>query len=154
MAERERDADTGEEMIFFHRKGKPYLYLRDAVTKRFIKRLKVFEKRYYAVVDYGKEKAKKHNPLYIDAGILTIINAENFPNRDKIDKQLQDTLDKIIAEMFGEEVTKKLLESAGEEYGSKPTYTAEYEKGEAHYIVVWKHHKEAPPRTKEGDVKI
>ena len=45
MAEVEKDADTGDEIIYFVRRGRPYLYLRDAKTKTFIKRLRYVEKR-------------------------------------------------------------------------------------------------------------
>jgi hypothetical protein len=154
MAEIEKDADTGDEIIYFVRRGKPYLYLRDARTKWFIKRLHYVEKRLYMVVDYSKEEAKKGNPLYIDAGIYTQINPEEFPERHKIDSKMEKALEDKIKELFGEAVVKKLLEPAGEEYGSKPYYTTRHEEGKASYLVVWKHKPEQTPRSKEGEVLI
>ena len=154
MAEVEKDADTGDEIIYFVRRGKPYLYLRDARTKRFIKRLKYVEKRLYMVVDYSYEEAKKGNPLYIDAGIYTQINPEEFPERHKIDSKMDKALEDKIKEMFGEAVVEKLLEPAGEEYGSKPYYTTRHEEGKATILVVWKHKPEQAPRKKEEEVLI
>jgi hypothetical protein len=154
MAEIEKDADTGNEILYFVRRGKPYLYLRDAKTKIFIKRLKYVEKRLYMVVDYSYEEAKKGNPLYIDAGIFTQLKAEEFPERDKIDSKLDHALAQQIREMFGEAVAKQLLELAGEEYGSKPYYTTKHEDGKATYLAVWKHKPEQPPRKQEGELII
>jgi hypothetical protein len=154
MAEVKRDADTGNEILYFIRRGRPYLYLRNAKTKWFIKRLHYVEKRLYMVVDYSKEEAKKGNPLYIDAGIYTQINPEEFPEKDKIDKDLSKALKGQIKEMFGEAVVKQLLEPAGEEYGSKPYYTTKYEEGKSTYLVVWKHKPEQPARKQEGELNI
>jgi hypothetical protein len=154
MAETEKDADTGDEIIYFVRRGKPYLYLRDAKTKRLIKRLRYVEKRLYMVVDYSYEEAKKRNPLYIDAGIYTQINPEEFPERHRIDSKIEKALTDQIKEMFSEAVVEKLLELAGEEYGSKPYYTTRHEEGKAVYLVVWKHKPEQTPRSKEGEILI
>jgi len=154
MVEIEKDADTGDEIIYFVRRGKPYLYLRDARTKRFIKRLHYVEKRLYMVVDYSFEEAKKGNPLYIDAGIYTQINPEEFPFRQKIDEKMDKPLEDKIKKMFGEAVVKKLLEPAGEEYGSKPYYTTRHEEGKATILVVWKHKPKETPRKKEEEVLI
>jgi hypothetical protein len=154
MAETEKDADTGNEILYFVRRGKPYLYLRDAKTKWFIKRLRYVEKRLYMIVDYRKEEAKKGNPLYVDAGIFTQLNPEEFPERDKIDSKLDHVLTQQIREMFGEAVTKQLLELAGEEYGSKPEYTTKHETHKATYLVVWKHKPEQQPRKQEGELTV
>jgi hypothetical protein len=154
MAETEKDADTGNEILYFVRRGKPYLYLRDAKTKIFIKRLRYVEKRLYMVVDYRKEEAKKGNPLYVDAGIFTQLNPEEFPDRMRIDSSLDHALTQQIREMFGEAVTKQLLELAGEEYGSKPEYTTKHEEKKATYLVVWKHKPEQPPRKQEGELSV
>ena len=154
VAETEKDADTGDEIIYFVRRGRPYLYLRDAKTKLFIKRLRYVEKRLYMVVDYSKEEAKKGNPLYIDAGIFTQINPEEFPERDKIDSKLDHALTQQIKTMFGEAVVKELLELAGEEYGSKPEYMTKHEEGKATYLAVWKHRPEQPPRKQQGGLTV
>jgi hypothetical protein len=154
MAEVERDADTGNEILYFIRRGRPYLYLRNAKTKWFIKRLHYVEKRLYMVVDYDYEEAKRGNPLYIDAGIFTQINPEEFPERDKIDSKLDHALTQQIKTMFGEVVVKELLLLAGEEYGSKPEYMTKHEEAKATYLVVWKHKPEQPPRKQEGELPI
>jgi hypothetical protein len=154
MAEVEKDADTGDEIIYFVRRGRPYLFLRDAKTKVFIKILRYVEKRLYMVVDYSKEEAAKGNPLYVDAGIFTQLNPEEFPERDRIDSDLDKALTQQIKEMFGEAVVRQLLELAGEEYGSKPEYATKHEEAKATYLVVWKHRPEQPPRKQEGELSV
>lgn len=72
------DADTGDELLWFIRAKKQYLYLRDAKTKRFIKRLDAMEVRMYMVVDYSLEEAVKGNPLYLDAVAITKATPEDI----------------------------------------------------------------------------
>jgi len=154
MVEKEIDADTGNEIIYFVRRTKPYLYLRDAKTKRFIKRLLYVEKRLYMVVDYSREEARKGNPLYVDAGIFTQLNPEEFTERDKIDTALEEPLKKEIKRLFGGVVVEELLEPAGEEFGSKPEYATKHEQGKATYLVVWKHRPEQKPTKEEGELTL
>ncbi len=154
MAEILRDADTGEQIIYFLRRGKPYFYLRSAKTKLFIKRLTVIEVRYYMVVDYSKEEAKKGNPLYIDAGAYTQIKPEHYQQLEKIEKDLKNAIENTITQKFGKAVTDQLLEDAGTEYGSKPYYNTKYENLEATVLVVWKHHPEEKPKKEELEVKL
>lgn len=154
MVEVEKDSDTGEEIVYFWRRGKPYLYLRNSITKRFIRRLYSVEKRFFVVVDYSRERAKKGNPLYIDSGIYTQIKAEEWEKREEIDRKIERALDEVIKVMFGEAVVNKLLETAGVEYGSKPYYTTKAEENKATALVVWKHHPEDKPRKKEEEVSF
>ncbi|MEM2368415.1 MAG: hypothetical protein QXQ50_09320 [Candidatus Bathyarchaeia archaeon] len=154
MAEVEKDADTGEQIIYFVRKGREYLYLRDSVTKRFIRRLKTVEKRHYAVVDYSKEQAKKGNPLYIDSGAYTQLSPSEFPKRHEINAKLETAIENTITRMFGEAVTKQLLEPAGYEIGSKPYYNTKAQENKATVLVVWKHHPEEPPKKQETEEAI
>ncbi|MBS7270388.1 MAG: hypothetical protein KIH10_16325 [Candidatus Freyarchaeota archaeon] len=154
MAEKITDADTGNEVIHFVRRGKHYFYLRDATTKRFIKRLKTIEVRYYMVVDYSKEQARKGNPLYIDAGAYTQIKPEEYPELDQIENKLKKPIENTITKMFGKAVTDKLLEDAGVEYGSKPNYPTQHEQGKATVLTVWKHRPEELPRKKEEEATL
>lgn len=151
MADIEKDADTGEEIIYFVRRAKEYLYLRDSATKRFIRKLKTVEKRHYAVVDYSKEKARKGNPLYVDSGAYTQLTPSEFPKRHEINAELEKAIENTITKMFGEAVTKKLLEEAGYEIGSKPYYTTTYEQNKATILVVWKHHPQEPLKKQETE---
>ena len=68
------DEDTGEECIIFLRRGKPFIFLRDPVTKRFIKKVNYVDVRVTITFEY---KSKKH-PLYIEAGGRTTITAGIF----------------------------------------------------------------------------
>jgi hypothetical protein len=179
MAIKVDDEDTGGEIIYFIRRGKPYLYLRGSpelyirllekrIKKRlteeekkelrgrlrgrlFIRRLSHVEKRVYKVVKYREEEAKKLNPLYIDAGIYTLFNAENFPERENAEEKLKDALNDAVKRLFGKAVVKKLLKDAGVSYGSEPYYRTEYGNRKATSLVVWKHHKEDKPKSKETE---
>jgi len=171
------DEDTGGEIVYFLRRGRPYLYLRGSpelyirllekrLKKRltekekeelkgrlrgrlFIRRLMYVEKRYYMVVDYSREEAKKGNPLYVDAGIFTLFNAENFPQREEAEKKLKNALKDAVERLFGKAVVKKLLEDAGVAYGSEPYYRTEYTRHRATTLIVWKHHPEDKPKKRE-----
>ena len=151
----ERDDDTGEEMIFFYRRGRPYLYLRMAKPPRwFIRRLREFEVRAFMVVDYSIEEAKKQNPLYVDAGAYTVVVAEKFMEREKIAEELRKPIEKVIEEKFGKAVKDQLLEDAGDEYGSEPHYTTRYEEHKCTVLVVWKHKPEEKPKSQETEETI
>ena len=150
----ERDDDTGQEIVHFIRAGRHYLFLRDAVTRRFIRRLRYVEKRIFMVVEYSKEEAKKGNPLYIDAAIYTQLNAEEFFIRERIIPTLEKRLKEYVAELFGPHVAEKLLEPGGEEYGSSPRYRTKHEEGKATCVVVWKHHPDEPVQRAEEEVYI
>jgi hypothetical protein len=144
------DADTGDEIIFFFRRGKPYLWLRDKRTKRFIKRLKEVELRVFMVVDYSASEARKGNPLYVDAGAFTRLKPEEFAEKGYWEQQLEWSLTHVVAKNFGYYVTTRLLELSGIEYGSMPKYGEKLENREFHYVLTWKHHPEDKGKTREG----
>jgi hypothetical protein len=112
------DADTGNEIIYFERKGKPYFYLRDKDTKKFIKRLEKIELRFYSEVEYDREHARKKNPIYADFVALRPVKPEEFPEIGDVEEDLIDALDFWVGSKFGGVV--ELLEYRGFEYGSKP----------------------------------
>jgi hypothetical protein len=179
MAIKVDDEDTGGEIVYFIRRGRPYLYLRGSpelyirllekrLKKRltekekeelkgrlrgrlFIRRLSHVEKRVYMVVDYSREEAKKGNPLYLDAGIYTLFNAENFPERENAEEKLKDALKNAVKRLFGKAVVKKLLKDAGVSYGSEPYYRTGYADNKATSLIVWKHHPEDKPKSKETE---
>lgn len=133
------DADTGNEIIFFYRRGRPYIYLRDRRTKRFIKRLKAIEVRVYTVIDYGKEKAKKANPIYVDNVVITTIKPEDMERLEEIEEELIDKSIEVIMRYFATPIVHYATIS-GIEYGSRVTKRGEYPKS-YYYEIVWKHHK-------------
>jgi hypothetical protein len=152
------DADTGDEIVFFYRRGRPYLFLRDRVTRRFIRRLYHIELRVIAVVDYPVERARKDNPVYIDAQIDTQIDAEEFARREEFIPDLQERLRRFLAssdEMgFGWGLIGSELEFSGEEYGSKPKYDTYFKNNEATCVVFWKHRPEEAPKRYVRRVRI
>jgi hypothetical protein len=154
MAITEIDADTGDEILYFARRFRPYLYLRDTTTKQFIRRLRHVEIRLFMVVDYSESEAKKGNPLYVDTGIFTQLTPEEFTRREDIETQLETMLKDEVKGLFGEHIVQKLLELAGVEYGSQPKYTSRYEESKAHYVIVWKHKKEQPTKKVEGEAEL
>jgi hypothetical protein len=111
------DSDTGNEIIYFKRKEKPYFYLRDKNTKRFIKRLGKIELRFYSEVEYNREHARSKNPIYADFVALRPVKPEEFDKINDIEEDLINALDFWVGSKFGGVVG--LLESRGFEYGSK-----------------------------------
>jgi len=146
-----RDADTGNEIITFKRRGKWYSFLRDATTKRFIKKLNYVEVRVFHVIDYGKDKAKKDNPLYADFMSCTLVAPNEVRKLDKIEDKLSELNERKCNELFGMAVTEKLLEISGIEYGSELTTHTTYRDGKAEWEAIWKHHKGDRPRTQGGE---
>lgn len=153
------DADTGHELLHFVRRKKHYLYLRDKDTKRFIKKLDFMEVRYFQVVDYSEEQARKGNPLYVDAvgksllspDVITELERCEIEDYEELETLIGKSLERRLVAMFGTFVVDQLVEDAGIEYGSKPSVTQRVTYGKFYYVVVWKHHKEAPPRSEEGE---
>lgn len=148
------DADTGEEIIWFMRRGRPYLFLRDAKTKRFIKKLDNMELRVFMEVEYSEEEAKKGNPLYVDAVLMTLVSPKEVPDMSAIEEELIARLEIIVAEKFGSSVAFELLTLRGIEYGSEPQHTEKHEMGDAYYVLVWKHHLKDEPRKEEERTKL
>ncbi len=142
------DADTGNEIIFFYRRGRPYLYLRDRRTKRFIKRLMVIEIRVFIVVEYGIEKAKKRNPIYIDNVVITSVRPKDMEKIEEIKEDLIDKAIEIIVRYFATPIAYYSTIS-GIEYGSKVTKRGEYPKSFS-YEIVWKHHRKEEGKREWG----
>ena len=145
------DADTGQEIVWFIRRGKPYFYLRDKETKRFIKRLKEIEVRCFQVVDYPIKRAKKSNPLYVDVVGITRITAEEWDYIEEVEEKLEDATFLRVSSMFGYAVSNTLLELSGYEYGSELRVSAKYRENRYCWVVMWKHKPEDKPRKLEGE---
>jgi len=184
------DADTGEELLYFVRKYRrrhdaiplgtplPYLYLRDAISKRFIKRLTEMEVRFFAVVDYDEAEASKGHPLYLDAVTKTVLTCmfktervveatnegmrkvrktivtDEVKDVERWKDRLAVACDEVVEENFGHYVRNELLEDSGFEYGSEPSVSEHALISKAHFVLVWKHHKTDEPRTKEGETTL
>lgn len=165
-AETEVDADTGQEILYFVRTVYRWidtiplkepihvLMLRDMETKRFIRRLKTVELRVYMVVDYSVERAKKGNPLYIDAVGTSQLKPKEFKRRDVWEWAIEKALTTKVAEEFGYYVAKDLLDLAGYEYGSEIKVEEKIQDLKAHYVKVWKHKPEERGATAEGTMEI
>jgi len=146
------DSDTGQEIIFFMRRGRPYLFLRNRVTKRFIKKLNFINVRVVMCVEYSKERAKKKNPIYVDNVVTTSIEPRHVHLISKIEDWLEDRGYDVISKYFNRGVANE-YELVGYEYGSKckefmgvvDIYPKYY-----YYHIVWKHHVEDEPRDRKG----
>jgi hypothetical protein len=180
-SETETDADTGDEILYFVRRYyrridtiplvEPIhtLMLRDAKTKRFIRRLIGVELRLFMVVEYTEEEAKKGNPLYVDAVGIRAIEPKSFPDREDELRTIESALSGKVAENFGSYVESELLDTAGQEIGSEirrdlvGVETVFRGTGARRHLVnvdapntrlwywslVWKHHKTDAPRSME-----
>ena len=146
-----RDDDTGNEIIWFIRRGKPYFYLRDKETKRFIKRLREIEVRVYQVIDYPIRVAKKANPLYVDAVGMTRITAEEWEYIEVIEERLKEATFYKVARYFGYRCADTLLEEAGIEYGSIFKSMTLHREGRYRWVIMWKHHPKERGKREEGE---
>ena len=148
------DADSGDEILYFIRRGRAYIYLRDAQTKRFIKRLHAMELRMFEVVDYSEEQASKGNPLYMDAVTSTYIFASEVEEVDEFEEGLHWRAKDKCDAYFGTFVTDQLLDRSGIEYGSE--LRAEFQGRTIEspknwfWSLVWKHRKEGAVKSEEG----
>jgi len=131
------DADTGNEIVAFIRKGKCYIYLRHPQTKRFIRKLDKVELRVFKVLDYDV----KAHPVYADFSARWILSCQELLTREKAEKDIEDAIDLAIQSKFGKYL-KDLSEYAGIEYGSRLIGAEGYTTFDA----VWKHRKTARPR--------
>jgi hypothetical protein len=159
------DADTGEEIVTFWRRGRAYTYLRDRVTKRFIRRLIGIELRIFMEVEYDPVRAKKGNPLYVDAVLVGALKPEMIFELLRYEDDQIDLCERETARDFGWAVVDLLLDLRGIEYGSeirselieKEVVKVRRRLREVdvpktylfYYKVVWKHRPEDKPKTKE-----
>jgi hypothetical protein len=138
------DSDTGNEIIYFIRRKRPYLYLRDKVTKRFIRRLRQMDVRAFFLIDYIGRKA---NPIYVDAMATKAIVPQDIEYLDKIEDRLMNIAIEGTAKYFGWYVIRVGIES-GYEYGSKITISKDVA-----FKIVWYHHKGKEPKKREETLK-
>jgi len=141
-----RDADTGNEIIGFRRRGKAYLFLRDKDTKRFIRRLALFEVRLFSLIDYSIEEARKGNPIYADFELKTLCTPDDYFNLDTIKSKTFETINKCINELFGAYLVQ-LSEIKGFEYGSKIDLSLYRMHYKYKFVAIWKHHQRDRART-------
>jgi len=137
------DEDTGDEIIIFIRRKKPYIYLRDIKTKRFIKRIWAFDVRVTLTFDYPIRK----KPLYVDAKGRTTLSdviLARFTTQKEIEDFMADLEDKIagmvlisIEEEFGYFVRSR-VSLEGVSYGSKDF---SYDYPHLKIIKLWHHYK-------------
>jgi len=126
------DESSGEEIVVFTRKGKTLAFLRNKITKRFIKRVR--GTRVKVIVTFSSQGAKD-NPLYVDATGMTTILDTQITDRDDIARRLSFALFDAIQERFGE-VVADLVNVVGVEYkitAELPTYP------DADIDVIWAH---------------
>jgi len=133
------DADTGDEIIVFLRRGRYYAFLRDRETKRFIKMLRVIRVTGIGCVDYVSPRKPYHN-LYIDVNVSTDIKPIQVYELRKIEREIEREIRWKVEEKFGFRVAK-MLEIIGIQYGSKP---CGYSYPMYSWYMVWKHYTDIP----------
>jgi len=106
------------------------------------------------VVDYSRERARKQNPLYVDAGAYTRITPEEYDKVKEINRKMKTALKFVMTEMFGSAVVQKIMRDAGIEFGSKPHYASTAKRHRVTVAVVWKHDPQDKPKKEEMVVII
>ena len=104
------DEETGNEMVFFERRGRWYGYLRDPITKRFIRR--IYE--IYVYVSYSIDYDSQDKPIFADFFAFSKIEIDpqgNFRNivLDKI-AELRERLERYIINNYGSQLLPFLEE--------------------------------------------
>jgi hypothetical protein len=170
------DADTGDEIIVFQRRGTLYIYLRrhhpiQVMTrtgrvvrlKPFIRRLRRIRLTVALVFKYTMNMAKRKNPLYVDIIIETNLDVTTLGYMSYAIRRMSDIAKEIVSEYFNPVVAglmepkdlnkeRKLVHQimAGVEIGSEP---AKYDYNMAYWKLIWHHYKPqeiASPKTEEG----
>lgn len=113
-------AETGEEIVAFYRKGIIYVYVRDPVTKRFIRGVKWLTIAVTRVFDYPPRDAKKRNPLYVDIKLATTIMAEDLTKIDDIEDEMKKEAEAKLRDFFSEQIAALSTPEVREEYDGIP----------------------------------
>lgn len=139
------DAETGEEIIIFIRRGKEVGMYRDAITKRFIRGFNGFTIQVALLFSYPMSGAKHKNPLYVDVKLATFVGVDEVKNIEDIEKELGREAKDVIQQNFGEYVSD-LAEIVGVEHKVEIT---EEVYPDYHWYLVW-HHYKRDEREKDG----
>jgi hypothetical protein len=131
------DAETGEEIISFIRRGVVVTMVRDAVTKRFIRGVRGIVVEVSVLMKYPPDKAKKSNPLYVDVKTSTFVSGEDLSKITDIEHQLENRALDIINEYFGEYVRNMAYKVGSEHKAGEP----ENAYPSVGYYVIWHHYK-------------
>jgi hypothetical protein len=134
VLERYIDAETGEEIVVFERRGKRIMMVRDAETKRFIRGVKGIT---ISVAIVFESKGRKHNPLYVDVKCETYRPVDEEKSVEEIEKELASAGIEIITSHFGEDVAS-MAKVAGIEHKSE---VIDEIYPEYHWYLVWHHYK-------------
>lgn len=114
------EAETGEEIIVFIRRGRPITMVRDAVTKRFIRGIRGIQVAVSLVFDYPPTKARHSNPLYIDVKTASYVTGADLAKLDEVEKQLAEKGRSILNRYFGEYLEKLAEQQPPERYDGRP----------------------------------
>jgi hypothetical protein len=132
------DADTGEEIISFIRRGKVVTMVRDAVTKRWIRGINGILIEVSVLMKYPPEKARRDNPLYVDIKTSAFVSGDDLPKVTDIEKELGNKGLDIINEYFGEYVRDMAYKAGSEHKAGEPENV--YPK--FGYYVIWHHYRD------------
>lgn len=129
------DDSTGQEIVAFLRRGRPYFYLRDRVTKRFIKRLRKIKVNAIITVDYVPEARPYYHSLYIDNKTSGNLTDQEAMQIRKIEDELAYRATMRITQKFGPAILK-YLSNIRFTYESKTfnLYDFQYE-----HFTIWAH---------------
>jgi len=167
------EAETGEEIIVFLRRGRPVYMVRDMVTKRFIAGIRGIQLAVSVVFEYPPDKARRDNPLYVDIKASTMVMGFDIYKMDQIIMELYGKCRDIINEYFGPVVSGRGEEEEAEFInGVPPTDKLRVEKcyggvvgveyiafpieevyPEYHYWLVWHHYKD-DCQEEEGSLSV
>ena len=129
------DDDTGYGIVYFVRRGRPYLFLRDK-RKRFVRKLDFIEVRAYIEVRYSREEAKKANPIYVDTVAMILAKPDDIMRygMEHIRRRAMEEAWSFHRELFGSRIVTISYER-GWEHGSIRKGDEDY--GEVYLHSIW-----------------
>lgn len=150
MAELETDAATGEELIFFYRRGAPFLFLRHGPESpeypRFIARLRDFGIAVTYSMEY-ESLTRSWKNIYIDVKAESKFPDADFPKREELANKLKELGDEAVRQNFGSNLLNSLEETiSGTEYSSEGV---EVTYPRAHVNLAWAHRDQSLEHTQK-----
>jgi hypothetical protein len=129
------DDDTGLEIIAFKRYGRYYFYLRDPVTKRFIKRIDRVNVKCTVAIDYRSLRRYYHS-IYVDTNVKFDVKPENWEYLDRIEEALALHGKEAINRDFGSALLSFMTKPKFSYHSKQLTYSDVY----AHIHMIWHHY--------------
>ncbi len=123
-----------------------FVYVRNRLTKRFIRMMRGIMVDGAVVFEYPK--GKKGNPLYVDVMVTTLVPPEMINRMGEVEAAIEKGAKQVVSSYFGE-IVKDRAKVVGYEYKEEPETAFGIPKTKivvtemypsAHWYLVWNHY--------------